>query len=151
SGIRSADLRSCEIEARRAFSLISLRIWKPAEDRSQNGARLLLFENQYRERTRDYGPTPASRGHRPEIGRRYIEAMGRRIEAQVARALGCLDGLRDVVLVRRVLMNDGEASVGVRGERVRGGRIVACSVNSHADWNRGHYTSGLIIGNGHHA
>ena len=83
-------------------------------------------------------------------GPNFAEAVIRGIEPHVTRALRRLDGFGDVILIGRILMDYGHGAIGIRGESVRGGGIVARAVNAGADGECRDDFAGLIIGNRHH-
>ena len=59
--------------------------------------------------------------------------MIRGVEPHVARAGRCLHGLLDVVLVRRILVDDRKSAIGVRSEDVACHGIVARAIDTGAD------------------
>ena len=77
--------------------------------------------------------------------------MRRRIEPHVARALLRLHGPDDVIRVGRVLMDDGQRTVGVGRERIGRRRIVRGAVDALTDRQRRDDRSGLIVRHRHHA
>src|SRR5262245_5691011 len=110
------------------------------------------LDHHQREGSRKHwGAALTIRRRRTELGRHDEHAMIRRVEPHVTRGLRRLDGLRDVILVRRVLMNDGEGAVRIRGKRVSGRCIVSRAVDTGADRHCRDYLTGLIIGDSHHS
>lgn len=79
------------------------------------------------------------------------DAVVRRIEAHVARETRRLDRLRHVILVGRILVDDGQGAVGVGGKGITRGRVVARAIDTLANRDRRNNFASLVIGNCHYA
>src|SRR4051794_15831070 len=89
---------------------------------------LSALDDEQREGARQNRSASAGGGRGSEFRSGDEQAVTRRIEAHIARALRRLNVFKNVIRVRRVLMDDGERAIGVRREGLAGARIVTGTV-----------------------
>src|SRR5262245_49050829 len=94
-------------------------------------SRRRAFDDEQREGVWQDRPASAAGGRRrAELRRDEEHAMTRRIEAHVASERCRLNVFDDVISIWRVLVDDGQGAVGVRGKHIPGCRIESTSVDT---------------------